>query len=67
MICNESNGDSGKDDKWMRIIEGMTIYKDADLKAFLEQTGFQNILVHKTKSWLCVTAEKGAASQLPTT
>ena len=37
---------------------GMTIYKDSQLKAFLEQAGFQNIQIHKRKNWLCVTAQK---------
>ena len=71
LICNESNGDTDKDekwteiiggttkdDKWTQIIDGMTIYKDSQLKAFLEQAGFQNIQIHKRKNWLCVTAQK---------
>ena len=28
LICNESNGDTDKDEKWTEIIGGMTIYKD---------------------------------------
>ena len=36
----------------------MTIYKDIELKAYLEQAGFQNIQIHKRKNWLCVTAQK---------
>ena len=57
-ICNEANGETTKDDKWTQIIDGMTIYKDSQLKAFLEQVGFQNIQIHKRKNWLCVTAQK---------
>lgn len=57
-ICNEANGETTKDDKWTQIIDGMTIYKDSQLKAFLEQAGFQNIQIHKRKNWLCVTAQK---------
>ena len=34
LICNESNGDSDKDEKWTEIIGGMTIYKDIELKAY---------------------------------
>ena len=41
LICNESNGDSGKDEKWTDIIGGMTIYKGIELKAHLEQAGFR--------------------------
>ena len=41
LICNESNGDSGKDEKWTEIIGGMTIYKDIELKAHLEQAGYR--------------------------
>ena len=42
-ICNESNGDTDKDEKWTEIIGGMTIYKDAELKAHLEQVGFHEV------------------------
>ena len=58
LICNESNGDSDKDEKWTEIIGGMTIYKDVELKAYLEQAGFHDVQIHKKKSWLCVTARK---------
>ena len=39
LICNESNGDTDKDKKWTEIIGGMTIYKDAELKTYLEHGG----------------------------
>ena len=58
LICNESSGDTDKDKKWTRIIGGMTIYKDAELKAYLEQAGFHEVQIHKKKSWLCITARK---------
>ena len=58
LICNESNGDSDKDEKWTEIIGGMTIYKDAELKAYLEQAGFHEVQIHKKKNWLSVTARK---------
>ena len=57
-ICNESNGDTDKDEKWTEIIGGMTIYKDAELKTYLEQAGFHEVQIHKKKSWLCITAWK---------
>lgn len=57
-ICNESNGDTDKDEKWTEIIGGMTIYKDTQLKAYLEQVGFHEVQIHKKKGWLCVTARK---------
>ena len=58
LICNESNGDTDKDEKWTKIIGGMTIYKDIELKAYLEQAGFHDVQIHKKKSWLCITARK---------
>ena len=58
LICNESNGDTDKDEKWTEIIGGMTIYKDAELKTYLEQAGFYDVQIHKKKSWLCITARK---------
>ena len=58
-ICNEANGETAKDDKWTQIINGMTIYTDADLKVYLEQAGFGRVQSHKNKKgWLCVTAQK---------
>ena len=58
LICNESNGDTDKDERWTQIIGGMTIYKDIELKACLEQAGFHEVQIHKKKKWLCVTARK---------
>ena len=58
LICNESNGDTDKDEKWTEIIGGMIIYKDIELKAYLEQAGFHDVQIHKKKSWLCITARK---------
>ena len=59
LICNESSGDTDKDEKWTKIIDGMTIYKDVELKAELEQAGFCDVQIHKNKwGWLCVTARK---------
>lgn len=58
-ICNESNGDTNKDDKWVEKIGGMTIYNGMQIKAVLEQAGFSNIRIEKNKKgWICVTAKK---------
>ena len=54
LICNECSGDTDRGDKWAEKIGGMTIYRDVQLRAMLEQTGFRNIQVHKNrKDWLC--------------
>ena len=59
LICNECGGDNEKDEKWTEKIDGMTIYKDVQLKNILKQTGFRNIQIHKSeKGWLCITAQK---------
>ena len=58
LICNESNGDTDKDEKWTEIIGGMVIYKSDELKAHLEQAGFHDVQIHKKKNWLCITARK---------
>ena len=57
-ICNESNGDTDKDEKWTEIIGGMVIYKSGELKPYLEQAGFHDVQIHKKKNWLCITARK---------
>lgn len=60
-ICNECNGDTDKDDKWTEKIPGMKIYKDFQLKDFLEQAGFSNVSIQKNeKGWISITAGKGA-------
>ena len=46
------------DEKWAKIIGGMTIYTDIELKAYLEQAGFHEVQIHKKKGWLCVSAQK---------
>ena len=59
LICNESSGDTDKDEKWTEIIGGMTIYSGDELKTFLENAGFCNVQIHKNKmDWLCVTGQK---------
>lgn len=58
-ICNESNGDTNKDDKWIEKIGGMTIYNSEQIKAVLTQAGFTDIHVHKNaKGWLCIVATR---------
>ena len=59
-ICNESNGETGKDDKWVEKIGGMTIYNAAQILIALDQAGFSDAKVDKNdKGWICVTARKG--------
>lgn len=59
LICNECGGDRAGDDKWTRRIAGMTVYRDTQLSAALEQAGFRELRIHKSKQgWLCVSARK---------
>ena len=59
LLCNECGGDNAEDEKWTEKIDGMTIYRDTELKAYLEQAGFRSIQIHKNeKGWLCITAQK---------
>ena len=58
-ICNESNGETTKDDKWVEKIGGMTIYNAAQILTALNQAGFTDAKAFKKdKGWLCVTAKK---------
>ena len=58
-ICNESNGDTDKDDKWTEKIPDMTIYRDSQLKDVLEQAGFSKVDIQKnSKGWIAVIAQK---------
>ena len=59
LICNECGGDRAGDEKWTEQVSGMTIYRDTELQALLEQAGFRKIEIHKNRrGWLCVTAKK---------
>ena len=59
LICNECGGDAPADEKWPQIVEGMTVYRGAQLKAALEQARFIDVQIHKNaRGWLCVTARK---------
>ena len=58
-ICNESNGETNKDDKWVEKVGGMTIYTAAQILTALEQAGFSDGHVARNdKGWICVTARK---------
>lgn len=58
-ICNESNGEISKDEKWVEKIGGMTIYNAAKILNALNEVGFSNAQVIKNdKGWLCVTVIK---------
>lgn len=59
LICNECSGGNAQDEKWTEKINGMTIYKDTELKDFLGQARFHDVQFHKhKKGWLCITAQK---------
>ena len=58
-VCNESNGETSKDDKWVEKIGGMTIYNAAQILTALNQAGFIDGQAEKnSKGWICVTARK---------
>ena len=59
LICNECGGGNARDEKWTEMIDGMTIYSDAQLRAALETAGFCDVQSHRNeKGWLCITARK---------
>ena len=59
MICNESNGENPKDEKWTKIIQGMKIYNSEQIEKSLENAGFTGVKVDKTKKgWICAVVKK---------
>ena len=59
MICNESNGENPKDEKWTKIIQGMKIYNSEQIEKSLANAGFRDVKVDKTKKgWICVVVKK---------
>lgn len=60
MICNEAVGTNPSDEKWTKMIDGMTIYRPAEVKKYLEQAGFTEISINTNqKGWMAVVAGKG--------
>ena len=47
MICNESNGENSKEEKWTKIIQGMKIYNSEQIKKSSEDAGLTDIKIHK--------------------
>lgn len=58
LICNEESDPNN--DKWSKLIDGMTIYGHTHLEQLLKDAGFQNIRrdFNKKKDWMCITAQK---------
>ena len=58
-ICNESNGETTQDNKWVEQIGGMTMYSASQILTALNQAGFTDAKADKnSKGWICVTARK---------
>ena len=58
-ICNESNGETSTDDKWVDKIGGMTIYNADQILTALNQAGFTDgKAATNNEGWICVTARK---------
>ena len=60
MICNGSDGENESDEKWVNIIEGMSVYNEDQLHSALEKAGFYKIkcYINTEKHWLCIFAKK---------
>ena len=57
LICNECSDERGE--AWSQRIDGMTVYREKELKAALNQAGFRAVQTHRNeKGWLCVLAQK---------
>lgn len=60
MIVNECDGTNPKDQKWVDMIDGMTIYKEEEVVDYLKQAGFRDVQVFRNsdKHWICFLANK---------
>ena len=60
MVCNGSDGENESDEKWVNIIEGMSVYNKDQLHSALEKAGFYKIkcYINTEKHWLCIFAKK---------
>lgn len=60
MVCNGSDGENESDEKWVNIIEGMSVYNEDQLHSALEKAGFYKIkcYINTENHWLCIFAKK---------
>ena len=60
LIVNECDGTNKKDEKWVNMIEGMTIYSKENMRSYLHEAGFKNITVfhNEKKHWIAFLSEK---------
>ena len=65
IICNESDGINAADGKWVKMIDGMTIYKKEQLIELLKTAGFTSVTAYEKpkKHWLCITAIKAQSEE----
>lgn len=63
LVVNESDGLNPGDEKWLNIIDGLAIYTQDELVAYLQDAGFANVRVHhdNKKHWLCLVAQKASS------
>ncbi len=65
IICNQSDGINAADGKWVRMIDGMKIYKKEQLIELLKTAGFTGVTAYEKpkKHWLCITAIKAQSEE----
>ena len=60
LIVNECDGTNPKDQKWVDMIDGMTIYSKSQIMDYLKAAGFSSVEVthDQKKHWICFLAQK---------
>ena len=60
LIVNECDGTNPKDQKWLDMIDGMTIYQENEVVDYLKEAGFKDVRVFRdtAKHWICFLAHK---------
>ena len=60
LIVNECDGTNPKDQKWVDMIDGMTIYQEQEVVALLKEAGFARVEVcrNSAKHWISFLAHK---------
>ena len=60
MICNECDGTNTADEKWTKIVDGMNIYNEEQIKNYLKEANFTAVESYSNskKHWLCIVAKK---------
>lgn len=56
-VANEADGSNPKDERWVKLIDGMTLYTPEEIGHLMRDAGFEKLCIrrHPEKQWFAIT------------